>query len=606
MRERTLYGKGRIRGAAGRLTAAALVICILLTGAAAAENRYAGMTAEEITAGLTLEQKASQMVQPACYNVDANAMRRNCYGSILSQGEHLDAAGWREYTAWFQRAALESDAGIPYLYGQDDVHGVNYCVGAVIFPHNIGLGAANDEDLMYRIGRITADEAKLCHMLWNFAPCVAQSADPRWGRTYESYGSDLGIIRRLGTAYSRGLLDGGVAACPKHFFGDGNTAFGTGESSDAPRLIDRGDARLSDAEAEELLLVYKEQVGAGVPTVMVSFSSVNGVKMHENKQYIDALKNGMGFGGFVVSDWNGVQQTSPNGYYSQIVTAVNAGIDMLMEVDTFELARDYIVRGVRNGDIPESRVDDAVRRIIQVKLDLGLFDDPLCEALETEQRETGSEVYRAVAEEAVEKSLVLLKNEDGVLPLKRGTAVWITGPAADSDRAQCGGWSIGWNESPEEEIPGVTSILEGFRRKAEEYGIRVITKESEADQADVVLLVVGERAYAEWNGDTADPDLCGPLGLAGNRSAIEKAARSGKPVVACIVAGRQVFVGDYIDQWDGAVMCYLPGSEGQGVADVLCGGAPFTGRLPSPWYSSVGQIGTEEAWLPKGYGLTAE
>ncbi len=606
MKKRGGYGGFRRSGAAGRLAALILTLCVLWTGAAAAENRYAGMTAEEITACLTLEQKASQMVQPACYNVDANAMRRNCYGSILSQAEHLDAAGWREYTAWFQRAALESDAGIPYLYGQDDVHGVNYCLGAVIFPHNIGLGAAGDEDLMYRIGRITADEAKLCHMLWNFAPCVAQSADPRWGRTYESYGSDPEAIKRLGTAYSRGLLDGGLAACPKHFFGDGNTVFGTGESSDVPRLIDRGDARLSEEEAAELLDVYRELVDAGVQTVMVSFSSLNGVKMHENKQYIDVLKNGMGFGGFVVSDWNAVQQTSPNGYYSQVVTAVNAGIDMLMEVDTFELARDQIVKGVKNGDISEERVDDAVRRIIQVKLDLGLFDDPMCEALETEQTETGSEAYRAVAEEAVEKSLVLLKNENGVLPLKRGTAVWITGPAADHDQAQCGGWTVGWNESPEREIPGVTSILEGFEQTAEEYGIRVITKESEADQADVVLLVVGEKAYAEWNGDTDNPDLCGPLGLAGNKSAIEKAERSGKPVAACIVAGRQVLIGDYIDGWDGAVMCYLPGSEGRGVANVLCGAKPFTGRLPSPWYGSVEQIGTEESWLPKGYGLTAE
>ena len=193
-----------------------------------------------------------------------------------------------------------------------------------------------------------------------------------------------------------------------------------------------------------------------------------------------------------------------------------------------------------------------------------------------------------------------------MLPLKSGTAVYITGPAADHDQAQCGGWSVGWNGSPEKNINGVTSILEGFRQKADEYGIRVITKEAEASEADVVLLAVGEKAYAEWYGDTDDPDLCGPLGLYGNKAAMDKAKSYGKPVVTLIVAGRQVLISDYMDQWDAAVMCYLPGSEGQGIANVLCGRKPFTGKLPSPWYSSMDQLGTGESWLPMGYGLTAE
>ena len=572
---------------------------------AGAENRFSGMTAEEIVSRMTLEQKASQMVQPACYNLDFSEMAVMCYGSILSQGAHLDAAEWREYTARFQDAALFSEAGIPYIYGQDDVHGVNYCVGAVYFPHNIGLGAAGDEDLMYRIGRITADEAKLCHMLWNFAPCVAQSADPRWGRTYESYGSDIETIRKLSVSYTRGLLDGGLVACPKHFFGDGNAIYGTGESRDLPRLIDRGNAVLTDSEIEQLLSVYQAQIDAGAQTVMISFSSLNDVKMHENKKYIDLLKNGMGFRGFIVSDWEAVSQTSPADYFDQVVAVVNAGVDMLMEADHFREARAVIVNAVRAGRIPEERVDDAVLRIIRVKMEAGVLEDPLCEDLETVQEETGSAEYRAVAEEAVEKSLVLLKNEGNILPLKPGTAVYITGPAADHDQAQCGGWTVGWNSSPDKDIPGVTSILEGFRRKEEEYGIRVITREEEADQADVVLLVVGEEAYAEWNGDTADLDLCGSLGLPGNRAAMDRAAALGKPVVTCIVAGRHVLVSRYIGQWDAAVMCYLPGSEGQGVANVLCGKKPFTGRLPSPWYGSLDQISTQDAWLPRGFGLAA-
>jgi beta-glucosidase len=270
---------------------------------------------------------------------------------------------------------------------------------------------------------------------------------------------------------------------------------------------------------------------------------------------------------------------------------VNAGVDMLMEADHFREARAAIISGVETGRIPEERVDDAVRRIIQVKMDAGVLDDPLCEELETVRTETGSAEYRAVAEEAVEKSLVLLKNEGGVLPLKSGTAVYITGPAADHDQAQCGGWTVGWTGSPEKEIPGVTSILEGFRQKADEYGIRVITKESEADQADVVLLVLGEESYAEWLGDTADLDLCGALGLMGNETAIRKAEKLGKPVIACIVAGRQVLISRYADKWDAAVMCYLPGSEGQGVANVLCGKKPSPESFPAPgtlpWIRSV-------------------
>ena len=373
-----------------------------------------------------------------------------------------------------------------------------------------------------------------------------------------------------------------------------------------PRLIDRGDARLSEEEIEQLLSVYQAQIDAGAQTIMVSFSSLNGVKMHENKQYLDLLKNRMGFQGYLVSDWNAVQQTSPRDYYSQIVTAVNAGLDMLMEVNTYDEARDIIVKAVECGDISEARVNDAVRRILQVKLDAGILDDPLFLNLKTEQQETGSAEYRAVAEEAVEKSLVLLKNEGNVLPLKPGTSVYIMGPAADHDQTQCGGWSIDWTGSPNRYIPGVTSVLKGFLQKADAYGLRIITEESEAGQADVILLVVGEYSYAEWTGDTEDPDLCSHRGLPGNKAASEKAASFGKPVITCILAGRQVLISNYIDRWDAAVMCYLPGSEGQGVANVLCGNKPFTGKLPSPWYSSVEQIGTGECWLPAGYGLTAE
>lgn len=566
---------------------------------------YASMSAKEIVASMTIEQKAAQMVQPAVYSVKEYQMEENDYGSILSKYKSVNYDEWQDIVDGFQESAIKSESGIPYIYGQDDVHGVNYCLNSVIFPHNIGLGAANDPELMYRVGLITADEAKLCHMLWNFAPCVAQSVDPRWGRTYESYGSDLEMIQNLSTQYTKGLIDGGVIACPKHFFADGNVVFGTGENSDAQRLIDRGNAILSDEEIDELLSVYQAQIDAGAQTIMISHSSLNGLKMHENAEYIQKLKNEMGFEGFIVSDWNSVQNTSASTYKEQIINSVNAGIDMLMEVDDYDQAMQIIIEAQKNGDISSERIDDAVERIIKVKLDAGIFDDPFCENIKTEMDSTGSEEYRAVAEKLVEESLVLLKNENDILPIKENTSVYITGPACDNAQSQCGGWTIDWNSSPEKDIDGVTTILEGFTEKADDYGITVITDENEASKADMVILVVGEQAYAEWNGDTEDLNLCGALGLDENRDAINEAEALGKPIVTCIVAGRNVIIDDaFYDSWDSVVMCYLPGSEGQGVADVLCGGSIFSGKLPSPWYSSVEQIGTNDCWLEKGYGLT--
>ena len=566
---------------------------------------YARMTPEEIVDCLTLEQKAAQMVMPAVYRVTPDQMKANDYGSILSTQGSVDAASWRSLVDKFQTAALLSEAGIPYLYGQDDVHGVNYCLNAVYFPHNIGQGAADDEELAYQVGLITADEAKLCHMLWNYSPCIAQSADPRWGRTYESYGSDLETITRLSTAYTRGLIDGGLVVCAKHYLADGNVAYGTGEQGGETMLIDRGDARLSDAEIAELLQVYQAQIDAGVQTIMISHSSLNGVKMHENKAYIMKLKNEMGFEGFIVSDWESVQHISGSSYREQVITSINAGIDMLMEVERFEEARQIIIEAVKSGEISEDRVNDAVRRIIKVKKEAGLFDDPFLEQATTQQAETGSLEYRKVAEKLVEKSLVLLKNESDVLPLKAGTKVYITGPAADNAPVQCGGWTLEWNGYSGKDIPGVTTVQEAFERYAEAYGIEVITNKNKAANADVVLLCVGEQAYAEWNGDTADLELCGALGLTGNRQAIEEARALGKPTVTCIIAGRNVILNpEDLAGWDSVVMCYLPGSEGKGISDVLCGCADFTGKLPSPWYGSIDEIGTGKAFLERGYGLS--
>ena len=570
-------------------------------------QRYATMSPEEIVAELTLEQKAAQMVQPLLKNTDVQGMQDYCYGSIYGdEGVHT-AEEWSEIIDEYQKAAIESEPGIPFLLAQDDVHGVGYCVGAVYFPHNIGIGAANDEELAYQMGLITANEAKQCHMMWNLYPCVAQSVDPRWGRTYEFYSSDIETIKRLSTAYTRGLVDGGVVACSKHFFGDGNVVFGTGDHEEYSylSLIDRGDASLSEEEINELLSVYQAQIDAGVQTIMVSYSSLNGVKMHENAEYIWKLKNEMGFEGFVVSDSMAIQYTSPDTYEEQVITAINSGIDMLMEGEKFAQARQIIVDSVENGKITAERVDDAVTRIIKVKKDVGLFDDPFCQNISVNS-EVGSSDSRAVAEQLVEESLVLLKNDNNTLPIKEGSKVVILGPAADNRVAQVGGWTLGWNKSPIGGIDGVTTIKKAFMNNAEEYGIEVITDPNRFDEADVIILCIGEESYAEWFGDTTDLSLNGNTCLTGNMDAIYKAREYGKPVVTCIVAGRQLFLGkSYYDNWDSVVMCYLPGSEGKGISDVLCGYADFTGRLPSPWYGSNRQIiGLEDCVFEKGYGLS--
>ena len=567
--------------------------------------KYAAMTPEEIVAELTLEQKAAQMVQPLLNRVREDAMLDDGYGSIYGDEGMRSAASWRAVVDDYQRAAIASESGIPFLLAQDDVHGVGYCTDAVYFPHNIGQGAAGDEELAYQVGRITADEARLCHMLWNLYPCVAQSNDPRWGRNYECYGSDLDAITRLSTAYTRGLVDGGVIACAKHYFGDGNVAYGTGEQSDYPRLIDRGDAILSDEKIEALLKVYQAQIDAGVQTIMVSYSSLNGLKMHENGEYIWKLKNGMGFEGFVVSDSMAIRNTSLETYEEQVVSAINCGIDMLMEGERYDEAMGIIIDAARDGRLSMERIDDAVTRIIRVKQNAGVFEDPLCESLATVQSETGSAAYRAVAERLVEESLVLIRNEGGTLPIRKGQKVYILGTAADNARAQCGGWTMGWNASPYDRISGVTTILQAFERYADDYGIEVITDAARAEEADVVLLCVGEDAYAEWYGDTEDLELCGKLGLDYNRLMIDKAKKLDKPTATCIIAGRQVILDpDDYESWDSVVMCYLPGSEGKGISDVLCGCADFTGRLPEPWYGSVDQIGTDECFLETGYGLS--
>lgn len=579
-------------------------------------NKYEGMTAEEIVATLSNEEKAYQMVIPTIENIQNRDMKEFCYGSVLSQyaPTENDASEWRKQVDNLQKNALSAESPIPFIYGQDSVHGVNYCLNTVIFPHNINIGCANDEELTYKMGLAVADEIKLTKMIWNYSPCVAVAEDPRWGRTYESYSSDPEIVKSLSSAYTKGQLEGGIVVCAKHYIGDGSVTFGTGENSEGVnRLIDRGNAELTEAEIKEQLAIYKTLVDMNVQSIMVSHSALNGTKMHENKYYlIDVLRNELGFDGVIVSDWNSIQNIeSTKNYKEQIIIAVNSGIDWLMEPDRYEECATYLVEAVEEGSISQERMDEAVTRIIQLKLDAGLFEDPYLNNITTVQQKAGSEEYRKLAEELVEKSQVLIKNEKDILPFKNGTKIFVTGPALDDSGIQCGGWTREWNGRSDkhwsgEFIQGTTTILEGLEQVADEYNLTIITDENLASDADVTLLCLGETPYAEWNGDTADLSITGSHGAEGNKQSIEFAKSIGKPTVALIVAGRNVIIEEYKDDWDAIVMCGLPGTEGKGVADVLSGDAEFSGKLSMPWYSDVNNIENEKVWLDVGYGLTTE
>lgn len=573
-----------------------------------------GKSVEEILAHLTLGQKAAQMVQGAVYNVTNEEMQENCYGSILSTyggARVLNAAQWKEMILKLQENTLCSDAGIPFVYGNDAVHGVNTCAETVIFPHNIGIGAANDKELTYQMGLAVANEAKLTGMLWSFSPCIAVAKDPRWGRTYESYSSEVDIVTNMGTAFAKGMLDGGVMPCAKHFFADGSEGYGTGEDSEGvDRLIDRGNASLSDGEIQKLLGSYQALIDAGVKTIMINHGSLNGVKMHENEKYISMLKNDMGFDGFIVSDWNSIHNITGDSLKDQTITAINAGIDMLMEADDFEECRKYIIDAVSNGKISEERINDAVARILIVKKEMGILDDPMMEKVTSEVDSTGSVDYRNLAKKMVEESMVLLKNDNDILPFKKGMKIFVTGPAADDVGVQCGGWTLTWRGSSDFDnnekkwIADGKSILYGLYKLAKENDLTIITNKRDAADADITLLCLGEKTYAEWEGDSEDISITGKLALNGNEKAIAFAESLGHPTIACIVSGRNVIINDYMNQWDGVVLCYLPGSEGDGVANVLTGKSSFKGTLPMPYYADVKDVGTEKILFPVGYGLT--
>ena len=564
---------------------------------------------EELIATMTLLEKAAQMVQAERGHISPAQVTQYGIGSILSGGGshptgYADSADvWYTMYKSYQDAALLSSSEIPLIYGIDAVHGNNNLFGATIFPHNIGLGAANDPDLMFRIGEATAKEMKVTGISWNFAPALSVVQDISWGRTYEGFSENPEIHDNLTYQTIMGMQQFGVSATAKHFLGDGGTVGG----------IDQGNTVGTEELIRALHLApYYEALRADVDTVMISYSSINGEKLHGYDYWInDVLKDELGFKGFVISDWNAIHQL-PGSYYDQIVNSVNAGVDMLMEPYSWENAINTIYAAVNDGAITEERVDDAVRRILTIKHKRGLFDDPT-HRLDVQTNLNTTE-HQDLAREAVRKSLVLLKNENDVLPLAKNESIYITGPGANNVGLQCGGWTRYWQGTSDVDLGVGSSILDAFTDVLTQNGAGIV---SDYADADTVVVVLAENPYSEGVGDNDVLTLTGGNAHSGNAAALaiaEAAHNEGKTVIGILISGRPLLLEDHLDYFDGFIAAWLPGTEGgTGISDVVFGDYDFTGKLSFTWPNDISQLGytsNDETYdpnsvlFPYGYGLT--
>lgn len=562
--------------------------------------------ADALLAQMTDEEKVGQMIQAERRYMKISDITKYCLGSVLSGGGSAPGKNtvddWRTMIEKMQAAAAKTRLAIPIIYGVDAVHGHNNLAGAVIFPHNSGLGASASTQGTFEAARETARAIRQTGVTWTFAPCLAVARDIRWGRTYESFSEDPQKAAAFGIVSMRGLHDGGAVSSIKHFAGDGGTLFGTSQKT--PGLLDQGDTRIPEEEFYETHLnQYKKLIDNGAMTVMASYSSFNGVKMHENYRYLtEVLKNRWQFRGFVVSDYAAVEQCSGKNYRENVILCVNAGIDMLMEPFRWKQAYRSILYGFKKGLIAQERIDDAVRRILTVKYLSGLMDEPIPAFEEIDEA-----AVREKARKAAEGTFVLLKNEASLLPLKPNISVCILGPAADSVGVLCGGWTIEWLGKTVNPAVGGKTFREAVTQFLEAGGGAVT---DHPDEADVILLALGEEPYAEFFGDAADLSLYGDKALKGNRAAVEAARKAGKATVAVLVAGRPRIVSEEIKSWKAFVMAWLPGSEGaDALVNALWGRVPFVGRLPFTWpVSSETSAETESrrsetVLFPYGFGL---
>ncbi|MEZ7274146.1 exo 1,3/1,4-beta-D-glucan glucohydrolase [Sphingobium sp. 10 DY56-G10] len=570
---------------------------------------------DALLARMTIEQKVGQVVQGDISSVTPADLARYPLGSILAGGnsgpygdERADAATWARMVNDYRAASMKAGAGVPILFGVDAVHGHSNVPGATIFPHNIGLGATHDPDLIHRIGQATAAEIAGSGIEWTFAPTLAVPQDLRWGRSYEGYAADPALVKSYATAMVDGLqgkLVSGkplgslrVAATAKHFLADGGTKNGK----------DQGDAQISETELIRTHAQgYPAAIDAGALTVMASFSSWNGVKNHGNATLLtDVLKGRMGFEGLIVGDWNGHGQI-PGCTVTDCAAALNAGLDLYMAPDSWKGLFDSLVRDVRAGKVSQARLDDAVRRNLRVKYKLGLMGKTQVERGDPAQ--LGAPDHLAIAREAVAKSLVLLKNEGSVLPIKPGAKVLVAGAGADNMAMQAGGWTITWQgtDTTAADFPRGQTIGRAIADAVKAAGgsAQINAAGDAQGTPDVAIIVFGEHPYAEFQGDAENL-----LFKNGDKElALLKAMKArGIPTVAVFLSGRPLFMGPQINAADAFVAAWLPGTQGQGVADVLVAGKDgksardFTGRLPFAWPADA-RSPVAAPLFPMGYGL---
>ena len=553
----------------------------------------------KLVSSMTLEEKIGQMTQVDYrYLADKADIGKYFLGSILSGGGSTpptnQPSSWVDLYNSFQREALKTRLKIPLIYGIDAVHGHNNVLGATMFPHNIGLGCANDKALVQEIAAATAAEVKATGLDWTFAPCVAVAQDERWGRTYESFSEDSEIVTELGVASTIGyqgrtLNKNSVLACAKHFVGDGNTVFGTGTNW---YKIDRGDVVLDEEELRsKYIKPFQESIKMGVGSIMVSYNSWKGKKLHGHKYLInDVLKKELKFDGIVVSDWAGINELDKD-YKTCIIQSINAGIDMNMvpgSLNPDDNSYDDFIRlaieSVKEGSIPMERIDDAVSRILKIKKKLGLFDKPIKAPKNTDV--VGSKKHRDLARKSVRKSLVLLKNKGDILPLNKDSGkITLVGEHADNIGYQSGGWTIHWQGGSGDITPG-TTILDAFKSAvADSNSIHYSKYGENLLNPDMVVVVVGEKPYSEGVGDReslhlSDEDI----------KLLKKVKNSNLPYVVVLISGRPMIINEALAESDAFVAAWLPGTEGKGISDVIFGDYNFTGRLSMTWPKSMKQI----------------
>jgi beta-glucosidase len=583
-----------------------------------------------LLAAMTLEEKVAQTVQADIGSITPDEMRQYHLGSILAGGnsapggkQYADAKSWLALADDFHRASTDRSNGghgIPALFGIDAVHGHNNVIGATLYPHNIGLGAMRNPSLVGQIAAATAKELRATGIDWTFAPTLAVPRDDRWGRTYEGFSEDPNIVASYagaiiegyqGTPGRRGFLGADkVMATAKHFLGDGGTAEGR----------DQGDARISEAELRDIHGAgYPSAIGAGAQAVMASFSGWNGAKMHGNRRLLeDVLRGRMHFNGFVVGDWNGHGQL-PGCTNEHCAAAFNAGVDMLMAPESWRGYYTNTLADVRAGRITMARLEEAVARILRVKLQVGLFDAGLPSQRPLGKREelVGHPQHRALARQAVRESLVLLKNKGGLLPLRPQSHVLVAGDGADNVAKQSGGWTLNWQGTglKPEDFPGATSIWVGLRAQIEASGgIAALSANGRYTQKpDVAIVVFGEDPYAEFIGDVQT--LAYKPGDDADLALIQRLKADGIPVVSVFLSGRPLWMNREINASDAFVAAWLPGSEGAGIADVLLRkpdgrvAHDLKGRLSFSWPRSAVQtplnFGDDryDPLFPLGYGL---